>query len=153
MDLNQKYGVVQLGHMHERIRLMGEAYGLRFASPKLMPNSHNALEAAEFARNKGLHSAYHQALMKAYFEELKDIGSLDVLKALAVETGLDPMELETAVISRKYENKLLEDAADASMNGIQNTPTYVLDGKRMIVGAQSIERFRHVLDDLLKENA
>lgn len=130
---------------------MGEAYGIDFAGPVRMPNSHNALEAAEYARHTGLLDVFHKALMKAYFTDLKDIGSLDVLKELAVESGLNPDELEAAVLNRQFEFKLIEDAAEASKNGIQNTPTYVIDGEWMIVGAQSIERFREVLDGKLNE--
>ncbi len=151
IDLNKRFGKEQLQRMHSHIRTMGETYGIRFTGPDWMPNSHNALEAAEYARNAGAHDRYHQALMKAYFTDLKDISTLAVLRALAVDTGLDPDELESAVLNRRFEHRLMTDAAEARQNGIESTPTYVIDGEWMIVGAQSIERFREVLDKRLQK--
>lgn len=151
VDLNQKYGKERLQILHKRLRRMGESYGVDFKGPDWMPNSHHALEAAEFARHAGLHGAYHQALMKAYFTDQRNIGDIQVLKALAVETGLDSEELEAAVLDRRFESRLMADAAEAHQNGIQNTPTYLIDGEWVIVGAQSIERFREILDKRVQQ--
>jgi len=149
--LNQRFGKETLQVLHKRLRRMGESYGIDFAGPQWMPNSHNALEAAEYARHEGLHSTYHRGLMKAYFTDLKDISAIEVLRELATASGLDPDALEAAVLSRRFEHRLMADAAEAQQNGIQNTPTYVIDGQWMIVGAQSIERFREALDSRLKQ--
>ncbi len=151
VDLNQRFGEERLQILHKRLRRMGESYGIDFVGPKWMPNSHNALEAAEYARHEGLHSMYHHELMKAYFTDLKDISDIDVLKELATATGLDADALEAAVLSRRFEHRLMGDAAEAQQNGIHNTPTYVIDGQWMIVGAQSIERFREALDSRLRQ--
>lgn len=150
VDLNKRYGEDRLQILHKRLRRMGEPYGIDFMGPQWMPNSHHALEAAEYARHEGLHRVYHHALMKAYFTELKDISDIEVLKNLASASGLDPEDLESAVLSRRFEYRLMADAAEAQQNGIQNTPTYVIDGELIIVGAQSIERFREVLDRRLR---
>lgn len=151
VDLNRRYGEERLQILHKRLQRMGEPYGIDFRCPTWMPNSHSALEAAEYARHAGCHSLYHKALMKAYFTDLKDISDLAVLKELAVQCGLDADDLEAAVLSRRFEYRLMADAAEAQQNGIHNTPTYMIGDQVMIVGAQSIERFREALDGLIEK--
>ncbi|MGK0467194.1 MAG: putative DsbA family dithiol-disulfide isomerase [Clostridium sp.] len=126
----------------------GSLYGIHFGTLEHMPNSHNALEAAEFARAHGKGKEYHSALMDAYFRDLKDIGSLEVLGDLGNILGLNKDELITDVTDRAYETILNKSSNDAHSMEINSTPTFVINNKYSIVGAQPIDEFRKILDTL-----
>jgi predicted DsbA family dithiol-disulfide isomerase len=134
--------------MLKNLNHSGSLYGINFGNLELMPNSHNALEAAEFARAQGKGKEYHSLLMYAYFKELKDIGDLEVLGELGKTLGLSKDELIAAVKNRTYETTLNNSAKDAHSMGINSTPTFVIDDKYTIVGAQPIEEFRKLLDTI-----
>jgi predicted DsbA family dithiol-disulfide isomerase len=48
-----------------------------------------ALRLTELAREHGLHPQMHDRLMRAYWEEGRDIGDGAELRTLAVEMGLE----------------------------------------------------------------
>jgi predicted DsbA family dithiol-disulfide isomerase len=123
----------------------GSLYGISFGKLELMPNSHHALEAAEFARKHGKLKEYHSLLMEAYFTNLKNIGELEVLADLGSIIGLNKDELIHSVKNRTYETALNISAKAAHSMGINSTPTFVINNKYSIVGAQPIEEFRKLL--------
>lgn len=127
---------------------LNRSYGISFGKLERMPNSHNALEAAEFARAQGKLKKYHSALMDAYFRDLKDIGDLEVLGDIGKPLGINREELIAAVKDRVYQITLNNSSEEAHSMEINSTPTFVINNKYSIVGAQPIEAFRKVLDKL-----
>ena len=129
------------------IRQLAEEAGLPFAPGRHTPNSHRSLEAAEFAREQGLFDEYHRALFGAYFGEGRDIGDLDVLKALASDVGVDPDGLGEAIETKRF-TEYVNDATDEARGmGITGTPTFVFGaGERQlpIVGAQDYNVFQNI---------
>lgn len=146
--LSEKFSKSNLENMLSNLNNSGSLYGIHFGALEQMPNSHNALESAEYAKEHGKGKEYHSALMDAYFRDLKDIGSLEVLGELGNILGLNKDELITAVTDRAYETILNNSSKDAHSMGINSTPTFVINNKYSIVGAQPIEAFREILDTL-----
>lgn len=134
--------------MLNNLNRSGSLYGISFGELSLMPNSHNALEAAEFAKVHGKGKEYHSLLMAAYFRDLKNIGDLEVLGELGESLDLNKAELVAAVTNRAYETILNSAAKDAHSMGINSTPTFIINNKYSIVGAQPIEEFRKLLDTI-----
>ncbi len=134
--------------MLNNLNRSGTLYGISFGKLELMPNSHNALEAAEFAKVHGKGKEYHSSLMEAYFRDLKNIGSLEILGELGEALGLNKDELITSVRNRDYEAVLNNSAKNAHSMGINSTPTFIINNKYSIVGAQPIEEFRKLLDTI-----
>ena len=134
--------------MLNNLNRSGSLYGISFANLELMPNSHNALEAAEYAREHGKLKEYHSLLMEAYFTKLKNIGDLEVLGELGKSLGLNKDELITTIKNKTYETSLNNSAKDAHSMGINSTPTFIINNKYSIVGAQPIEEFRKLLDTI-----
>lgn len=145
-DLNEKFGKERLQGALANLNKSGKKYGIEFNKLTHMPNSHNALEAAEYARSVGKLDLYHGKLMKAYFTDAKDIGSVDILLELAKECDLNLAELKEAIESRVYESKLNSDAKLARSYGINSTPTFIINNKYSVVGAQPIDVFRRIFD-------
>ena len=69
--------------LHDRVSIAG-------AEPV---DSRLAFETAFFSRTAGRFDTVHRALFKAYFEDGRDIGNVDILLDIANECGVDRTEL------------------------------------------------------------
>ncbi|MGB3367885.1 MAG: DsbA family protein [Acidaminobacteraceae bacterium] len=145
-DLVKRFGKDGLQGALINLNKSGKKYGIEFNKLTHMPNSHNALEAAEYARTEGKLDEFHSKLMKAYFTDSEDIGALDVLIALGNECDLDTEKLKDAIENKSFEEKLNTDAKSAKKYGVNSTPTFIINDKYTIVGAQPIDAFRRVFD-------
>jgi predicted DsbA family dithiol-disulfide isomerase len=127
----------------------GEALGIKFTrGRKISSYSHLALEAGEFAFQYATHEmgwAYHKRLFKAYFEELENIGDIDVLVRLADECGLDGKSLREALNDRRLEAEVDEGIAWSRQIGVTAIPTFVFNQRMGMVGAQPIEALREMM--------
>ena len=134
-----------------RLKQMARSAGMDMVFPTRIPNTRFAHEATEYARAHGKHLEFHRILFRLYYGEGKDISSWLVLRTAAQETGLDPEEMERQVASGKYTAAVEEQIAEAQDVGITGVPTYILDDKYAIVGAQPYEVFLQVLERLKSE--
>ncbi len=131
--------------MMEHVRTMGAQFGITFTDRPFLSNSHRALQAAEFARENDRFSQFHSALFTAYFSKGLDIGDLAVLSQIGHGAGLDIDAMIGSIRSGKYLPKLTESQQEAARFGVTGVPSFLIGGKRLIVGAQSLEVFRRVL--------
>jgi predicted DsbA family dithiol-disulfide isomerase len=132
---------------YERFRALTDEAGLAFHPSRRTPNSHRALEAAEFAREHGAFDRYHRALFAAFFAEGRDIGEGDVLVQLASDAGLDGAALRRALEGQQYASLVNERTEQARAWGVTGTPTFIFDdGERRfsLVGAQDYAVFENV---------
>lgn len=112
-------------------------------------NSRLALEAAEFAGEHGDAMRYQRAMFKAYFEDLSDIGDIETIVRIGKEAGLPEGELREALTSGQYRDEVEEGIRWAQQVGVTAVPTFVLDGKYPIVGAQEGQAFEQLLQTKL----
>jgi predicted DsbA family dithiol-disulfide isomerase len=128
---------------------MFEANGLVYnPHPEVVPNTMQALRVTELARDRGLHSAVHDRLMDAYWDEGRNIGEAAQLRALAVEAGLDPAEVDEALAGDVYAERVRASTAEAQSIGITGIPAFALDGRLLILGAQPREVFEQAFAQL-----
>lgn len=144
-------GQNRLDMMMENFNNMGAPYGIKFGDLKVMHNSHNSLEASEYARSVSKHEEYHEALMYAYFTETKDIENVEVLREIGIKIGLDGEELTKSVEEKRFKEKLEQDAKNAYNMGVNSTPTYIINDEHRIVGTQPIDVFRNLFDSIEKK--
>ena len=130
-----------IGHL----RAMGAPFGITFADRPFLSNSHAALIAAEFARDRGKFQEVHEAIFAAYFSRALDIGDPAVLSDIVQEAGIEPSLLAEAVKDTTYAARLQQAQKMASDAGVTGVPTFVIDNKRTIVGAQPLDVFRKAL--------
>lgn len=125
---------------------MAREEGLDFSLPDFVANSHEALQAGEFARDLGPDAFVraHRALFEAYFVEGRNLGRRPVLLAVAEAAGLDRQGLEGALEDGRYEEELERASEEASRYDVEGTPT-LLFGRHKVVGAAP--------EDVLREAA
>jgi predicted DsbA family dithiol-disulfide isomerase len=131
------------------MELRGEALDIKFTRGREISSySHLALEAAEFAFQYSAHAdawGFHRRLFKAYFEELENIGDLDVLVRLAEECGQDAKSLREALLDRRLEAEVDEGIAWSRQIGVTAIPTFVFNQRLGMVGAQELPAFREMM--------
>ena len=116
--------------------------GVVFGNRTLLSNSRPALMASEFARDNGQYHSFHENIFYAYFTEGLDIGNLEVIAAVAEKSGLDKKEALGTVKDGRYVARLDEARKEAQLIGLTGVPTFIINNKHKIVGAQPIETFR-----------
>jgi predicted DsbA family dithiol-disulfide isomerase len=119
---------------------------------ELPSSSMPALTAAKCAERQGeaAFARFHRRLLAAHFGANLDIGRLDVLRALAVECGLDGARFEADYAGGEAYQDVLHDCAEAvGWFGVSALPTVIFDEKLSLVGAVPAQSYRDVIDWIL----
>jgi protein-disulfide isomerase len=107
-----------------------------------------AAEAALCAHEQGQFWEYHDRLFADSLNRGRKAFTPENLVALAVELGLDGEGFELCLDSRRYSSAVEEDIAEGKRLGVQGTPTFFINDRK-IVGAQPYENFRRVIEEEL----
>ena len=128
-----------------------EREGLPFNAERNMSyNSRLAQELAKWAETKGKAEEVTNALFRAYFVDVKNIGKTEVLAKIAEENDLPADEATDVLLSRKYKDAVDEDWRRCASFGVNAVPTF-LAGKYLMVGAQPYEELKRLIEHVLKE--
>lgn len=147
MPYAKRFPGADVEKMYENIRRRGDEFGIKFGPRLLLSNSRMSLEASEYARDMGKYELFHERMFYTYFTESKDIGSLEVLTESARVCGLDADELLQALKERRYAHRLEEPRREAEKINLTGVPTFIINGRTKVVGAQQIAVFK----DLFKK--
>ena len=152
--LSRKKGwsMEQTLEMTDRVTAIAAEEGLVF---NMQDTKHsNTLQAhrlIQLAKEKGLADEMEERLFKAYFTEGKNIGDLEVLKALGAEVGIEESVLKHFSAEKDaYRDKVDADLYEGSQVGVSAVPFFVIDEKYAISGAQPVELFKQALKDCQK---
>ena len=119
--------------------------------PSVMANSNRILRLAEYARDNGVFERLHLPAFEAYFADDRNLGDEVVLRELAEEAGLDPDEAIRMLEGGDYEDRIERSMLRAREYGITGTPTFVVEDRYGIVGAQPYEALRDGLRKIQEE--
>jgi predicted DsbA family dithiol-disulfide isomerase len=111
-------------------------------------DAHRLLWFAETSGPPGSQAALKERLLAAYFVEGRNVGDPDVLVEIAAAAGLDADEARTFLAGDGGQAEVADALAFASEAGITAVPTYVIDGRWSIPGAQDPAVFVQVLQRL-----
>jgi len=124
--------------------------GLPFnAERKMSYNSRLAQELAKWAEAKGKGEEIADALFRAYFVDVKNIGKPDVLAEIAAEHDLAADEATDVLLSRKYKDAIDEDWRRCAALKVNAVPTF-LAGRYMMVGAQAYEEIERLVQHVME---
>lgn len=138
----------EMERMLENLRAAGQPYGISFSRLAVIANSRLAIEASEFARDKGRFEEAHYRFFKAYFQEGLNIGEESVILRLSEEIGLDRNELKDALDKGLYKLRLQQSAELARRYRVTVVPTFIINGAHRIVGSQPYRVFQKALGQL-----
>jgi predicted DsbA family dithiol-disulfide isomerase len=138
----EKYGTSreQMVAQHERMAADAAAVGLDFQWQRLQGgNSYDAHRLIHFARARGREAEVTARVMQAWYSEGAAIGDRDTLVRLGGEAGLDEAAVRELLEGDEHGIDVRTDLALASQIGITAVPTFVLDQKYGVSGAQPVE--------------
>lgn len=141
------YGVSQrkIALLQASIKRRAAEVGLPYNAPEVICSTRKAHLLGEYARAQGQLAPLHRALFRAHFVDGRNLADDEVLGKLAEGAGLDPRGALAALDDPRY-----EEAFDASLRraeelGITGVPTFLVDGRYKIVGAQPYTELRDTL--------
>lgn len=129
---------------------LGEASGIdfRFDLIQRVPNTRRSHLLIALAARSGLQGAVKDRIMRAYFEEGCDIGDPEELVRLGAEAGLGEGAARNALILRVGQDGVVAAERHAQVLGITGVPTFIFDGTYTISGAQEVQIFARVFDQV-----
>lgn len=135
----------------ERLRQIAESYGMEFVSTKRIYNTRLAHEATEYARQHDKGNEFHKVIFRKVYAEGQDPSQWDVLRSVAEEVDLNADEMQREVENEKYLATVVDQVRWAYQIGVTGVPTYVINNRYAIVGAQPYEVFKGALEQLANQ--
>ena len=155
--LAKKYGQSPEGakQMQDRVEAVAAEEGLVYRlSETLHLNTVDAHRVIHLAHEQGgneLQGRVKEALLEAYFTHARNVADPDVLREVAVASGLDPDRVDEVLGSREFEQQVWADIEQAQAYGATGVPFFVIDQKYGVSGAQPTEVFTQVLEKAWSE--
>lgn len=137
--LERKFGGrAQVEALFERVRSAGRAYGIEYAFEKIRfrANTLKAHRLLHWAQRRGDAERLVERLFVAQFQRGEHVGDPAVLAQIAAECGYDRKEAADYLASDEDAQAVRDLERKAREKGISMVPTFVVDGRRIIVGAE-----------------
>jgi predicted DsbA family dithiol-disulfide isomerase len=152
MDLPDYILKARASGADERLQNMAKLHSMDFVSPDRIYNTRIAHEATEYARERGKGLEFHRVVFRKVYGEGLDISNWDILRSAAEEAGLDADDMQAVVDGGKYTAEVAAQVRQAQKIGVTGVPTYVINDRYAVVGAQPYEVFKKALAQIMKEN-
>jgi predicted DsbA family dithiol-disulfide isomerase len=134
------------------VETRGASLGLDFRRGRTFtPHTLLALQAGAFAQHHGTTEQvfqYHRALFKAYFTDFENLMDIDVLVKHAEGCGLDGAAMREALTNGTFEDEVNTGIEESYAVGVTGIPTFILNDKYAVVGAQPRDVLERVFTQL-----
>ena len=155
--LAQKYGTSAAQSLAARARLtqIAESLGVefRFYEGMRIHNTFRAHQLLHWAAEQGKQTQLELALFESYFSREENVNDPNVLTGAAGRAGLDEEEAAALLRDGRYADTVREEQRFWLSKGIQAVPSFILDQRYLVSGAQDPAVFVAALHKLLEENA
>lgn len=145
--LDRKFGRERAQENYKRIQEVGAIEGIPFAFDRIekSPNTLDAHRLIRWAKTGDEQDVVVERLFELYFTEGGDIGDHKVLVDVAREADMDVDLVSELLATDTDRDKVQEEIALAQQLGVQGVPSFVLDNRYMLVGAQPAEALADAL--------
>ena len=133
-----------IAEKNARMKALMDAEGLPYAERSHTYNSRLAQELGSWADTVDDTGAIHDALYRAYFVEMRNIGDTDVLLDIAESVGLSQDDARKVLEERTFKAAVDADWAKSRSYGVTGVPTFVA-ARTGVVGAQPYEAIERLL--------
>ncbi|MDX1652307.1 MAG: DsbA family oxidoreductase [Brumimicrobium sp.] len=138
--------------MYDQVTEMAKNEGLNFnLNQAVVANSINAHRILHFAKTENKQPAFKEGLLRAYFEEGKNIDDPVVLANIAEQSGLNKEDVIGIFNSSAFKEDVIRDIQSAQKMGVRGVPFFVFNDRYSISGAQPTETFRKALSQIKDE--
>jgi predicted DsbA family dithiol-disulfide isomerase len=125
--------------LFERIREAGRPYGVSYAFEKIQLRANTLLahRLAHWAQEQGSAEALIDRIYVGQFQRGEYIGDPSALTAMAAECGYDAGQVAAYLASDQDRDVVVDQEHKVHAMGVNQVPTFILPGNRIIVGAEN----------------
>jgi len=135
-----------------RMKATGEKEGIKFSYGGMIANTLNAHRLIDYADKFGKQNEVVNNLFRYYFEEEKNLGSIDTLTEAAKSAGLDDDKVREFLKGSEGKESIIAQAEKLRDDfGIDGVPFFIFNDKASFSGAQEPETFVAVFNKLQSE--
>lgn len=153
----QKYGSTpeQSAKSRERLTALGDDldFAFRYDDDMRMHNTFNTHQLLHWANTQGRMHDMKQALFTAHFTHQRDLSDDAVLADIAGELGLDRDEALAVLEDQRYATDVRQEQQFWTGQGISGVPAVVFQQRHLVTGAQGVETYTNIVNELTKESA
>lgn len=125
----------------------------RFTEDMRMHNTFNAHQLLHWADMLGRQHDLKMALFTAHFTDGRSLSDKDVLADVAGEIGLDRDAALAVLEDQRFASEVRQEQGFWIQQGIRGVPAMVFDRQHLVTGAQGVENYSNILNQLAKETA
>lgn len=148
----EKYGSSQQESGASRVRITeaGAEVGFEFnfTDDTRMHNTFKAHQLLHWAADYGLKHELKQALFTAHFTDNRNISDEEVLADIAEDVGLDREQALAVLADQRYAEVVRTAEQQMQQQGIQSVPAVIFNQRHLVSGAQGVENFKSILNQL-----
>lgn len=106
----------------------------------------------QYAKEQGKGNEFFNRFYAANFTQGELLSDLDTIVRLAEEVNLDGAEVRHILENQENTEKVNEDISESQSVGVQGVPFFVINNKYAVSGAQPVETFKQVLEQVWEED-
>ena len=148
----EKYGSSKAESDTSRARIAeaGSEVGFQFnfTDDLRMHNTFNLHQLLHWAEQQGRMHELKQALFIAHFTDNRNLSDIKVLADIAAEIGLDGKEALTVLEDQRFANDVREVEQHWQRQGIQSVPAIIFNEQHLVSGAQGVDNYVNILEQL-----
>jgi predicted DsbA family dithiol-disulfide isomerase len=135
----------------QALREAGRPLGIAFDFARIapLPDTSEAHRLLHLAAADGRQGELADALFSAYFEHGRDIGQPEVLRSIAVDSGLGAHALAEFAAPGRGRDAVLEEEQRLRGMGVVATPNLLINGRVLVQGPADVPTYVQALDQAL----
>ncbi|MFP6847349.1 MAG: DsbA family oxidoreductase [Pseudomonas sp.] len=155
--LAEKYGATKEQSQENRLRITqaGAELGFEFsfADDMRMHNTFNVHQLLHWADQQGRMHDLKQALFVAHFTHRRNLSDNNVLADVAAEIGLNRDEALAVLEDQRFASEVRAAERSWISQGISGVPAVIFNRRHLVTGAQGVENYARILEQLATADA
>ena len=148
----EKYGNTAEDVQESRARMTAAGaevgFNFQFTDDFHTYNTFNTHQLLHWADQQGRMHDLKQALFIAHFVDNLNVGDSTVLADVAASIGLDRTEALAVIEDQRFAEDVRQSVQHSKQQGIQSVPSVIFNGRHLVSGAQGVENYKNILQQL-----
>lgn len=150
--ITEKYGSSKAESDASRAQItkVGSDVGFEFnfTEDLRMHNTFNLHQLLHWAEQQGRMHELEQALFTAHFTDNRNLSDIAVLADIAAVIGLNREEALAVLEDQRFANDVREVEQHWQRQGIQSVPAIIFNEQHLVSGAQGVDNYVNILEQL-----
>ena len=148
----EKYGTAAEDIEESRARMTAAGaevgFNFQFTDDFRTYNTFNTHQLLHWADQQGRIHDLKQALFVAHFVDNRNVGDSAVLADIAAHIGLDRNEALAVIEDQRFAEDIRQLVQHSKQQGIQSVPSVIFNGRHLVSGAQGVENYKNIIEQL-----